>query len=151
MNRNASSESRRIAHNYWSRIVFKWFTPILNLGNEKKSLDPEDLDLVPLPQDCSAEVVHAEFERYWKQEVITNPNNPSLVKVLAFSFGREYFYAGVLKFFHDIFLFVGPQVLREMILYLGEDVAEGATMRRGLMLTGAVVISQIIMSLCLRH
>jgi hypothetical protein len=45
-------------------------------------------------------------------------------------------------------IFVGPQVLNQMILFLSDDTAP---ISRGLWLTVAVTISQLMMSFCLRH
>ena len=84
-------------HSLWSRLVFKWFTPILFRGNEKQRLDPDDLELVPLPVDCTTEATTDRFEQCWKQELEKNPINPSLLKSLFRAFGTDYIFAGVLN------------------------------------------------------
>lgn len=138
--------------NIWSQLVFKWFTPILYRGNENKKLDQTDLDLIPLPSHCSTEYSSAQFQTYWNQEIRNNPSNPSLVKAIFLSFGSDFVQAGILKFIHDLCLFVGPQVLRGMILYLRQPYERmGSTLLYGLALTASVTCSQIAMSLCLRH
>ena len=139
-------------HSLWSRLVFKWFTPILFRGNEKQRLDPDDLELVPLPVDCTTEATTDRFEQCWKQELEKNPINPSLLKSLFRAFGTDYIFAGVLKLFHDCCIFVGPQVLKGMINYLRSAAGtDGSSIWVGITLTTAVACSQIIMSLCLRH
>lgn len=154
----------------WTNLVFNWFTPVLYRGNEKKKLDPEDMDLVPFPHDCDTHCVAEIFYRHWQEECDkarkeqaqaektklpkgghtknkTQPM-PSLVKALALSFGKEFLLAGLLKLVHDSCIFVGPQVLHAMIYYLRDA---DAPMSRGLGLTALVTVSQLLMSFCLRH
>lgn len=132
----------------WSRLIFKWFTPVLYRGNDKKRLDPEDLDLVPLPNDCDTDYITKTFEACWKTELERNPSNPSLFVAICRAFGGEFMYAGLLKLIHDLCVFVGPQVLNRMIVYLRQPDSD---LSKGLLLTTAVTISQLLMSLCLRH
>jgi ABC transporter transmembrane region len=165
---NPSSLLERVS-TLWTNLVFNWFTPVLYRGNEKKRLDPEDMDLVPFPHDCDTHCVAEIFYRHWHDECEKaktqeqlgktklgpkgshknkTPAVPSLVKALAFSFGKEFMLAGLLKLVHDCCIFVGPQVLNAMIYYLRD--AE-APMSRGLGLTALVTVSQLFMSFCLRH
>jgi len=53
-----------------------------------------------------------------------------------------------LKFVHDLNVFVGPQVLHAIIVFLREP---QAPLWHGLVLTVVITVSQIAMSLCLRH
>jgi hypothetical protein len=111
------SESKKAAakvmeRSLWSRMIFGWFTPILHKGNEKKTLDQEDLELIPLPADCSTEDVTNEFDRYWSAE--KKLSSPSLLRALFRAFGAEF-----VKFqtVHDLAIFVGPQVLHAIIVF----------------------------------
>jgi len=130
----------------WSRLTFQWFTTILHKGNEANRLEREDLKQIPLPNDCSSDPVLQRFDDYWDMEL--ERDHPSLVRALARAFGKEYLLAACLKLIHDLNLFVGPQVLHAMIDFLRDD---QAPLARGLWLTLAVTISQILMSFCLRH
>jgi ATP-binding cassette subfamily C (CFTR/MRP) protein 1 len=130
----------------WSRLLFQWFTPILRRGNEKSRLDQEDLGLVPLPADCSTDGVGEAFDACWNEEL--RGEDPSLVRALFRSFGADYLRGSALKLVHDLCVFVGPQVLHAMIVFLR---TESAPLWHGLALTAAVTCSQIAMSLCLRH
>lgn len=130
----------------WSKLTFRWFTPILYQGNAKKKLDQDDLELVPLPADCQTTQVNDTFEHYWNEELAKS--DPSLVRALFRSFGAEFMKGGLLKLIHDLCLFVGPQVLHAMIVFLRNP---NAPLWHGLALTAAVTLSQINMSLCLRH
>jgi ATP-binding cassette subfamily C (CFTR/MRP) protein 1 len=130
----------------WSRMIFGWFTPILHKGNEKKSLDQEDLFMIPLPDDCSTTNVTNEFDTYWMEE--KKLANPSLLRALFRAFGAEFVRAGFLKLVHDLSIFVGPQVLHAIIVFLRTP---DAPLWHGLALTGAVTVSQLLMTICLRH
>jgi len=158
-------------------LLFEWFLPVLNRGNSKQRLDQSDLNLVEFPDDCSARDVVSKFDEYWRQELellhrrpeahrrrkTTTGNSrdrrdrqPSLVRALWRSFGKDFVRAGALKLVHDLCAFVGPQVLRGMIEYLRSGGApdhptSSSASWRGLGLTAAVTASQLAMSLCLRH
>ena len=131
----------------WSKLVFGWMMPLLALGNEKKKLDTDDLKLIPLPGDCRTDCIQASFDKAWKQEL--KKPHPNLLLALFRAFGFDYVVLGfVYKFSHDLCLFVGPQVLNGMILFLKNG---DAPVQRGLYLTLAVTVSQLAMSFCLRH
>lgn len=131
---------------FLSKLVFHWFTPILKKGNEKKRLDPEDLELIPLPDFCCTEKVSGEFEKCWEAEKLKP--NPSLLRAFYLAFGSDFIRAGFLKLIHDLCVFVGPQVLHSMIVFLRDP---NSPLWHGIVLTVAVTLSQLTMSLCLRH
>lgn len=149
---------------YWSKLTFGWMAPLMRLGNTKKKLDPDDIPLIPLPHDCTTDYLCGAFEKCWGDELkrrgpsstsSSSPSKtkgrgePSLIRALFRAFGTDYLLGGfILKFIHDSCLFVGPQVLHAMILFVG---SADAPLSRGLWLTGAVTISQLTMSFCLRH
>lgn len=135
----------------WQKLVFGWMAVLMRLGNKKKRLDPEDLDDFPLPQDCSTDHLSQAFEEAWNHQLLleANNSNPSLARALFQAFGFDFVVGGFcLKFIHDSALFVGPQVLNGIIRFLQD---ENAPLSRGMWLTVAVTISQLTMSLCLRH
>ena len=132
---------------FWSLLIFGWFTPLLERGNAKKRLDQNDLELIPLPDDCETRHVSEAFDRHWKHQV-ENSEHPSLLKALAYAFGRDFLRAGALKLVHDLCVFVGPQVLHGMIVFLRNP---ESPVYHGLLFTVAVTVSQLTMSLCLRH
>lgn len=84
-----------------------------------------------------------EFEDYAHPQY-----KPSLIRVLYKSFGADFLRAGILKFIHDANLFVGPQVLNSLIQFIR---SKDADLSEGVTLTLIVTVSQIVMSLCLRH
>lgn len=142
-----ASSSKPPDRSLWARLVFGWFAPILQTGDRKKRLDPDDLDVIPLPDDCTTSIVMNQFDKQWQRELTTSAK-PSLVRALWTAFGYEYIQAGLLKLVHDLNVFVGPMVLHAMIVFLrNPDVSVWV----GLALTVTVTGSQIVMSLCLRH
>lgn len=141
----------------FSSLTFNWFLPLLKLGNSKEQLDPEDLDILPLPPSCQAEPVSKSFEYYWDKEKRQSKLfqlkdrriwEPSVARCLFRAYGKDYFKAGLLKLVHDINIFVGPVVLHGLIEFLSDP---KAPLHRGLQLTVYVSLSQTIMSFCLRH
>ena len=100
----------------WSKLVFGWMAILMRLGNRKKKLDPEDLDLFPLPHDCSTDHLSDLFEKAWKKELASS--SPSLSRALFRAFGYDFVIGGFcLKLIHDSALFVGPQVLHCPVEY----------------------------------
>ena len=156
----------------WSDTTFDWISPLLETGNANGQLNVEDLDELPLPDDCETSQVYAQFWRCWTDEldkarVDNNKSNdnsaasffvqptstihnyqPSLIKALARAFGADFLRAGLFKLFHDANIFVGPQVLNHLIQFLRNA---DAPIHRGVMLTVLVTVSQIVMSISLRH
>ncbi|KAL3922138.1 MAG: hypothetical protein SGILL_002363 [Bacillariaceae sp.] len=138
----------------WSQLTFGWMAPLMVLGNSKQRLDQDDLQQIPLPDDCQTECLSDAFETSWNEELQRAKMNgkttePSLIRALFRAFGTDYVVGGfILKFIHDSCIFVGPAVLNGLIKFLG---SEDDPISRGLWLTAAVTVSQLFMSFCLRH
>lgn len=145
----------------WSVLVFSWMRSLLELGNEQQKLDPDDLGLLPLPENCSTKDVTAKFEKYWKLELDRADNQrqknpagkpmlkaPSLSWALFRAFGADFLRAGVLKLVHDLCIFVGPLVLYSLIYFIGNP---NESILFGFLLTLALLVAQLTMSFCLRH
>jgi ABC-type multidrug transport system fused ATPase/permease subunit len=136
----------------WSRLIFQWFDPILELGNKQQRLELHDLNLVSFPLDCQTKEIQSRFYYYWNLQLESARNTPthtpSLLMALFQSFGRDFIMAGFLKLIHDLSLFVGPLVLNGLIYFLRDA---NAPLYQGLELTLTVTVSQVLMSFCLRH
>ncbi|VEU33618.1 unnamed protein product [Pseudo-nitzschia multistriata] len=138
----------------WSKLTFGWMEPLMRLGNAKKKLDPEDISKIPLPIDGQTKNLQDAFHNFWEKELAKAKSSggtvePSLMMALARAYGFDCIVGGfVLKFIHDSCVFVGPQVLNKMILFLESD---EYPLSYGLWLTAAVTLSQLTMSFCLRH
>lgn len=145
---STSSASFSLSPSFWSRLLFLWFTPLLEAGYVKQFLEEDELTMLPLPVDCQTDSVMTKFEQAWEANgTISNPNH-RLIRALWMAFGNEYMYAGALKLVHDLSIFVGPQVLHALIVFLKTP---NAPLWHGLAWTAAVTCSQLTMSLCLRH
>lgn len=142
----SKQRDEEVPDSLWSRLTFQWFSCILRIGNQNNRLEQEDLGLIPLPDDCQTDDIVEAFDKYWQEEL--EKEAPSLVKALARAFGYEYFLAALLKLVHDLNVFVGPQVLHAIIVFLRDP---EAPLWHGLALTLGITCSQILMSLCLRH
>jgi ABC-type multidrug transport system fused ATPase/permease subunit len=126
-------------------------SPVLELGNAKGQLDLEDLRDLPLPDDDSALHVMEQFRLSWAAEITrasSNDTEPNLARALWKAYYLDFCKAGILKLIHDIFQFVGPQVLNGLILYIR---TQDAPLWHGIGLTLAVTSAQIAMSITLRH
>ena len=139
----------------FSNLIFQWFVPILDLGNQKDQLQPDDLNLVEFPDVCTTANISKKFKTHWQAQLdlaASSSENwfaaPSLLITLYRSFGLEFIKAGALKLVHDLCLFVGPQVLNGLIHFLRNA---DAPLSDGLYLTLLVTLSQLLMTLCLRH
>ena len=143
----------------FSALTFQWIVPLLQRGNEKDQLNPDDLRTIPLPPSCTTKTVADIFEECWNDELdrmkkscdstTSKPYEASLSWCLVRAFIKDYIKAGFLKLIHDLNVFVGPIVLHGLIQFLRSPASEA--IKHGLMLTAAVTVSQTIMSFCLRH
>ena len=139
------------ASSWLSRLTFGWLSPLLERGNTKRRLDLDDLRDLPLPHDDSTAHVMDQFRRSWAEEVQRTSSKgsvPTLARVLWNAYYIDFCNAGILKLIHDIFQFVGPQVLKGLIIYIRTP---NAPMWHGIGLTLIVAAAQIIMSITLRH
>jgi len=144
---------------WYSSLTFDWFRPLLERGNAVGQLEPSDILMLPLPPSCRTKRVSCDFQRHWNNNVDSGKKNnakiiggssseSSLAMALMKSFGPDFARAGALKLVHDLCIFVGPNVLHSIILFLRDP---DAPLSHGLMLTVYVAVAQLTMSLCLRH
>lgn len=133
---------------FWSFLVFGWLGPLLETGNRKPQLHPEDFKDLPLPADAAPRAAFDAFERELRRDG-NDDDDVDPMWALFRAFGREFLRAGSLKLCHDCLIFVGPQILSRMIAYLKSGNTND--LGYGLALTLLVTCSQAGMSLCLRH
>lgn len=119
---------------------------MLYLGNKYNRLEWDHLNHISFPE-TTATIVET-FERHWQEQLDQNSRDPSLAKALWKSFAADYLVAGALKALHDVLIFVGPLVLHAMIAFLRHP---SSSTTDGLKLVLYVTLSQILMSLALRH
>ncbi|EWM27872.1 multidrug resistance-associated protein 1-like isoform 1 [Nannochloropsis gaditana] len=101
----------------FSLCSFSWLNPILSTGY-KRPLTHEDL--YQLHPKETADVICGRLEENWEDEQL-HRRKPSLARALRRSFGWTFFIAALYKFAYDSLLFVGPLLLKQLIIYLGSD------------------------------
>lgn len=128
----------------WTTVTFSWVIPLLVVGNSRR-LEPSDLLSLEV-MDTAAGCFRA-FSAQWNLRK-HNQRGSSLLLSFAAAFGLPFAFAGVMKLIHDLLLFVGPQVLSRLIVYLkNPDIPLG----RGLELVLVLFVSQFMMSIFLRQ
>ena len=156
----AENENPILDASFPSLLTFSWFSNFAWLGF-KRSLGFDDLyDLPPFVQSASvvpsfldkwdskpspkkAKAVKADFENGAIPEVkILDPNPDSslkgdVVRTIVKTFGSSFLISSILKFLHDIFVFVSPLLLKRIIQYAAseEQVWKGILYALGLLLT----------------
>ena len=58
-----------IISTHWTSLTFNWISPLLAIGNTIGQLNIDDLELLPLPEDCKTEEVYDVFLRCWNLEL----------------------------------------------------------------------------------
>jgi len=54
---------------HWTSLTFNWISPLLTIGNTIGQLNINDLELLPLPEDCKTEEVYNVFLKCWNLEL----------------------------------------------------------------------------------
>ena len=54
---------------HWTSLTFNWISPLLSIGNTIGQLNINDLELLPLPEDCKTEEVYDVFLKCWNLEL----------------------------------------------------------------------------------
>ena len=54
---------------HWTSLTFNWISPLLTIGNTIGQLNINDLELLPLPEDCKTEEVYEVFLKCWNLEL----------------------------------------------------------------------------------
>lgn len=137
---------------WWSRLIFYWMSPLLDVGYREKKMTFDDLDAVPLPSEDGAEYVFARFAPIWnkeKKKAEKFKDDPSLSRTLWLTIYPDFSFMGMLKLVHVVFLFVGPYVLYHLIYFMRNS--STYTTWYGLRLVAYATFSQVFLSLALRH
>jgi ATP-binding cassette subfamily C (CFTR/MRP) protein 1 len=127
----------------WSTLLFTWIVPLLELGNTRPL---EQSDLFPLAHEDQGRSVYARFMRVWRQQL--KQATPSLAVAFITAFGYPFMVAGGLKLVHDSCLFVGPQLLNRIILFLNDPSQPKSV---GLTYVAMLFLANLTMSICLRQ
>ncbi|KAK3829999.1 MAG: multi drug resistance-associated protein MRP [Linnemannia gamsii] len=99
--------------NIFSIASFHWVTGLMRKGYAK----PLTMnDLWGLRKEDQSKNVSNTFAAAWENEL--KKNHPSLLRALAEAFGKPFYIAGVWKMANDIFGFMQPVLLREMLRFV---------------------------------
>eukprot|EP00753_Platysulcus_tardus_P003847 PLAT12496.16.p1 GENE.PLAT12496.16~~PLAT12496.16.p1 ORF type:complete len:1587 (+),score=934.98 PLAT12496.16:2689-7449(+) len=128
-----------------STVTFSWMSPIMATGYLRQL---RYSDLFPIRPSESAAAVAERLRVAWARQMERGEENASLARALWSAFGGTFACAGLFKFIYDLQQFVGPQILKRLIRFLGDD---GADWHVGLVLTGIMLGSAVIQSVVLHQ
>ncbi|CAO1618700.1 unnamed protein product [Sympodiomycopsis kandeliae] len=100
--------------NIWSRLSFWWMNPMMKLG-AKKFITENDLWTLPPGEDT--ENLGKRFDENYAKRRDSN-GKPKFWTSLAFAFGGQFVFAGILKAAQDALAFVQPQLLRRLLQFV---------------------------------
>ena len=126
----------------WSSVTFGWIVPLLEVGNSRR-LEPSDL--FPLETKDSAEGCYRAFMEQWHAR---KKRTHSLAMSFFSAFGMPFAAAGGIKLLHDTLMFVGPQVLKRLIIFMRTP---SEALSTGLFYVAVLFVSQLLMSVFLRQ
>ncbi|CAB9522599.1 Multiple drug resistance-associated protein-like transporter 1 [Seminavis robusta] len=177
----SGDSEKSLLSNLWTNLVFNWFTPVLYRGNDKKKLDPEDMDLVPFPHDCDTHCVAEIFYEHWRAEIARAKKEEEAANSTTTGTSSEQqqqqqskddkkkkkpptppsLVIALAKSFGREFMLAGLlKLVHDACIFVGPQVLNAmiyylrnakAPMSEGLGLTALVTVSQLAMSFCLRH
>ena len=120
-----------------SQLLFNWMTPLMSLGS-KRPLENSDMWMIPKDKSTAALVkkfnVHWELEQKkakearlrnkkttlqrGKDEKVPKEEIPSITRALIKTFGWTYAKGSFIKIFNDLSQFVGPVVMKALIIFV---------------------------------
>lgn len=108
---------------FLGKSVFSWMTRIFDIGNTHPL---QENDLYALcPRDRTDTITNAVEENYSKAKAWSKQNQPGqpagVYRALKDTFGRPFYYAGVVKFINDILGFTTPVILNFLLQFLEKD------------------------------
>jgi ATP-binding cassette subfamily C (CFTR/MRP) protein 1 len=116
-----------------SLLFFSWMTPLMKLGFKRPL---ENADMWTLPKNQTTDVLASKFIKHWKKEKQraaattaakqkaspSAPSHtaelPSLTRALYQTFGTYYLRGTFLKIFNDASQFVGPTIMKSLIIFV---------------------------------
>ncbi|KAJ4837827.1 Canalicular multispecific organic anion transporter 1 [Turnera subulata] len=96
--------------NLFSRIYFRWMTPLMEQGYKKPITEK---DVWKLDTWDQTETLNKKFQRCWVEE--SQRKKPWLLRALNNSLGGRFWLGGVFKIGNDLSQFVGPVILNHLL------------------------------------
>lgn len=100
----------------WKRLMFSWMNPLMKDGHERP-LEDKDVWLLDTPDQSNT--VETKFRENWEAEM--RNGNPSLVRAIRKTFFWDILLGGFFKIFNDASQFIGPMILKQLILVARPD------------------------------
>ncbi|VEU22974.1 DEKNAAC104040 [Brettanomyces naardenensis] len=141
--------SRRDYSNIFGRITFSWLSPLMQKGYRKYLILS---DLPPLPSQLRAEHLSSVLSKNWSDQLKKKNGSPSLTMAIAHSFGVPFAIGGLFEFSKDCILFIQPQILKRLILFVQSyDADHSISMVRGFMLVLLMFGLSMVGSTCMHQ
>lgn len=134
----------------FAALTFSWMTPMMNHGYKQHLTED---DLWDLAEADSTRVNTEIFSDAWNRE-LHRSNHPSLWMALLRGFSGHYIQGILFKTASDVLLFVQPQLLRLLLLFI--DAYQGnppkpQSVLRGAAIALAMFIVSVVQTLCLHQ
>ena len=114
LNQKMSPENRA---SIFSKSIFSWINPLLDLG-QKRPLEQDDIE--PLSHRDKVETLKCKFNREWTKELLLPKEKRSLFRALRRAHGSLFYFAGILKIFQTLLMFLPPLLLNIIIKFIGD-------------------------------
>ncbi|XP_065882175.1 ABC transporter C family member 2-like [Euphorbia lathyris] len=101
--------------NIFSRIVFAWMNPIMQLGYKRPLTEK---DIWKLDTWDRTETLNSRFQKCWAEE--SQKSKPWLLRALNSSLGGRFWFGGFWKIGNDASQFVGPLLLNQLLKSMQE-------------------------------
>jgi len=141
--------------NCFSRVFFTWVIPTVNTA-QKKILDDHD---IPHLEKCDeAQLFAQRFKKEWQLLLDAKGPPPTMAAVVIKIFKANFIRAGLFKLVHDIFAYLSPVLLYEVVEYIqagkakhwdGSLNTDGKGIPYGYLLVALLALGQVVQSLCL--
>jgi len=95
----------------YARLMFSWMNPLMKEGHDRPL---EDKDVWSLDEPDQSLMIEKKFKKHWDAEALEA--KPSLFRALRKTFFWQVLVAGFFKIFNDASQFIGPMILKQLIL-----------------------------------
>ncbi|KAK9685100.1 hypothetical protein K7432_015628 [Basidiobolus ranarum] len=131
--------------NVFSLITFSWMNSLLKTGSKKPLVEE---DLWTLEDQYKARQISDQFQDVWQRELRQEKKDPSMAWTLAKSFGVPFLYGAFFKVLEDILAFVQPQLLKQLMSFVGSHSTENPELAyRGYTIAGAMFLTALMQTI----
>jgi ATP-binding cassette subfamily C (CFTR/MRP) protein 1 len=129
--------------NVFDKVMKSW--SFSNIGKVRQGTC--DIDTLPLPTKLEADVNFERFSANWDEELSNENNQPSLMRCLRKTYGRDIFIAGIFKALWSFLVIFAAYYFVKEILQFVDDTQKtpGMPATRGWLLTGFFFLDAILL------